>query len=173
MPTHISLGRRLVGFLCDLLFIALLGAAAGLGYRAWQLYVLDRPVASLDVSTQSLLQWVLPFTAEAMMVLVAGRTVGELVVSVRAVARRPSWTVPSRVVKLATGVGPVFLLAPLDPRLAVGLLAAYAVLTVGFAWRTREHRGLSHVLSGMDLEITDTQPGLRPPSGAGPLRAGA
>jgi hypothetical protein len=142
----------------------MLGAAAGLGFRAWQLYVLDRPLGSLgppETDTQSLLQWVVPLAAEALMVLVAGRTVGELVVSVRAVARRPAWTIPSRVVKLATGVGPVFLLAPLEPRLAVGLLAAYAVLTVGFAWRTAEHRGLSHVLSGMDLGIADLQPGLR------------
>ena len=164
MPTHVSFGRRLVGFACDLLFVVMLGAAAGLGFRAWQLYVLDRPLGSLgspEMDTQSLLQWAVPLAAEALMVLVAGRTVGELVVSVRAVARRPSWTIPARVVKLATGVGPVFLLAPLEPRLAVGLLAAYAVLTVGFAWRTAEHRGLSHVLSGMDLRIADLQPGLR------------
>jgi glycopeptide antibiotics resistance protein len=161
MPTHVSFGRRLVGFVCDLLFIAMLGAAAGLGYRAWQLYVLDRPLGSLDVDTQSLLQWAVPFAAEALLVLVAGRTVGELVVSVRAVARRPVWTLPARVLKLATGVGPVLLLAPLDPRVGLPLLAAYAVLTVGFAWRTTEHRGLSHVVSGMDLEITDREPGLR------------
>jgi glycopeptide antibiotics resistance protein len=161
MPTHISLGRRLVGLVCDVLFIAMLGAAAGLGYRAWQLYVLDRPPGSLDVDTQSLLQWTVPFAAEALLVLAAGRTVGELVVSVRAVARRPAWTLPARVVKLATGVGPVLLLAPLDPRVGLPLLAAYAVLTVGFAWRTREHRGLSHVLSGMDLRITDREAGLR------------
>ena len=161
MPTHVSFGRRLVGLVCDVLFIAMLGAASGLGFRAWQLYVLDRPLGSLDVGTQSLLQWAVPLAAEAVLVLAAGRTVGELVVSVRAVARRPGWTVPARVVKLVTGVGPVFLLAPLDPLLATALLAAYAVVTVGVAWRTTEHRGLSHVLSGMDLQITDRDPGLR------------
>ena len=134
MPTHVSLGRRLVGFVCDVLFIAMLGAGAALAYRG--LFFADLLGGRADPDTQALLQWAVPFAAEALMVLVAGRTVGELVVSVRAVARRPAWTFPSRVVKLATGVGPVFLLAPLDPRLAVGLLAAYAVLTVGFAWRT-------------------------------------
>jgi hypothetical protein len=45
---------------------------------------------------------------------------------------------------------------------ALTLLSAYAVLTLGFAWRTEEHRGLSQVLAGMDLEITDREPGLRP-----------
>lgn len=161
MPTRVSFGRRLVGFACDVLFVVMLGAAAGLGFRAWQLYVLERPLGSLDVGAQSLLQWAVPFTVEALLVLASGRTVGELVVSVRAVARRPGWTVPARLVKLATGVGPVFLLAPLDPRPALALLAVYAFLTFGFAWRTTGHRGLSHVLSGMDLVITDREPGLR------------
>jgi glycopeptide antibiotics resistance protein len=155
LPTMISLGRRLMGFVCDVLFIAMLGAASGLAYRGWHLYVADRPVATLDVDVQSLLQWAVPFTAEALVVLVGGRTVGELVVQTRAVARRTSWTVPSRVVKLATGVGPVFLLAPLDPRPAVALLAVYAAVTVAVAWRTTNHRGLSHVLAHMDLHIGD------------------
>ena len=138
LPTTISIGRRLMGFVCDVLFIAMLGAASALAYRGWHLYLLDRPLATLDLDTQSLLQWTVPFTAEALMVLIGGRTVGELVISTRAVARRPAWTVPSRVVKLATGIGPVFLLAPLDPRLAGGLLAAYAVLTVGVRLAHRE-----------------------------------
>ena len=34
LPTTISFGRRLVGFACDVLFIALTGAAAALAYRA-------------------------------------------------------------------------------------------------------------------------------------------
>jgi glycopeptide antibiotics resistance protein len=159
MPTHVSLGRRLVGFVCDLLFIVMLGAGAALAHRG--LYFTDLLDGRADPGTQALLQWVVPFTAEALVVLVAGRTVGELVVSLRAVARRPAWTVPARVVKLATGVGPVFLLAPLDPRLATVLLAAYAVLVVASAWRSEEHRGLSHVLSGMDLRIVDQEAGIR------------
>lgn len=157
LPTTISIGRRLMGFLCDVLFVAMLGAASGLAYRGWHVYLLDRPLATLDVDTQSLLQWSVPFTAEALMVLIGGRTVGELVIQTRAVARRPSWTVPARVVKLATGVGPVFLLAPLEPRLALGLLGVYGVLTVAVAWATDNHRGLSHVLSGMDLRIGDDE----------------
>ena len=155
LPTTISIGRRLMGFVCDALFIAMLGAAAGLAYRGWHLYLHDRPAGSLDVDLQSLLQWSVPFAAEALMVLVAGRTVGELVISTRAVARQPSLTIPSRVVKLATGVGPVFLLAPLDPEVAGAVFAAYALLTVGVAWRTENHRGLSHVLAHMDLHIGD------------------
>jgi hypothetical protein len=67
--------------------------------------------------------------------------------------------VPGRVVKLAVGVGPVFVLAPLYNQVvgpvALALLAAYAVLTVAFAWRTESHRGLSHTLGHLDLRIGD------------------
>lgn len=158
LPTTITIGRRLVGFVCDVLFIVMIGAAAGLAYRGWHLYLRDRPAGTLDVDVQSLLQWSVPFAAEALMVLLAGRTVGELVVQTRAVARRTALTVPARAIKLATGVGPVFLLAPLDPRLAGALLAVYGVLTVVVAWATGpNHRGLSHVLSGMDLRIGDDE----------------
>ena len=89
-----------------------------------------------------------------------GRTVGEWVVSLHTVPRRRRLLVPGRVVKLAVGVGPVFVLAPFFNRsnvgaVAIGLLAAYAVLTVAFAWRTKNHRGLSHTLAHLDLRIGD------------------
>ena len=38
LPTTISFGRRLVGFACDVLFIALTGAAAALAYRGIEIY---------------------------------------------------------------------------------------------------------------------------------------
>jgi glycopeptide antibiotics resistance protein len=158
LPTTISFGRRIVGFVSDGLFIVLTGAAVGLAWRGWQIFVLDRRLGHLDVGTQRLLQWLVPLAVEAAFVLLGGRTVGEFVVSVRAVARRRGLTIPSRVVKLATGVVPLFVFALLDVRLAVALGAAFAVLTIVMAWRTTDHRGLSHVLSAMDLRIGDDEP---------------
>jgi hypothetical protein len=38
---------------------------------------------------------------------------------------------------------------------ALALLAAYVVLTLVFAWRTKNHRGLSHTLAHLDLRIGD------------------
>jgi glycopeptide antibiotics resistance protein len=155
LPTSISYGRRLVGFACDALFIVMSGAAAGLGYRAWQLYVRDVPIGALDLDTQVLLQWSVPLMLEAALVLLAGRTVGELVISVHTVARRRPLLVPSRLVKLAFGVGPLFVVAVLDPLPAALLLAAYLILTLAVAGPTRGHRGLSHVVAGLDLRIGD------------------
>jgi glycopeptide antibiotics resistance protein len=159
LPTTISFGRRLVGFACDVLFIALTGAMAALAYRAVQIYLRDVPPLEVSRHVQAALQWGVPFAVEAVLVLGFGRTVGEWVVSLHTVPRRPRLLVPSRLVKLAVGVGPVFVLAPLYNQVvgpvAISLLAAYAVLTIGFAWRTTNHRGLSHTLGHLDLRIGD------------------
>lgn len=155
LPTTVSFGRRLVGFVSDALFVVLTGAAVALAWRA--LYFTELRQGPVDVPTQNLLQWGVPLAIEALFVLLAGRTVGELVISVRAVARRHSLTVPSRVVKLATGIGPLFVLPFLDVKVAAAVFAAYAVLTVAAAALTREHRGLSHVLAGMELRIGDEE----------------
>jgi hypothetical protein len=159
LPTTISFGRRLVGFACDVLFIALTGAAAALAYRGIEIYLRDVPPPDVSRHVQAALQWGVPFAVEAVLVLGFGRTVGEWVVSLHTVPRRRRWLVPGRLVKLAIGVGPVFVLAPLYDQVvapvAIPLLAAYAVLTVAFAWRTLNHRGLSHTLAHLDLRIGD------------------
>ncbi len=159
LPTTISYGRRLVGFACDVLFIALTGAVAALAWRGWEIYVRDVPAGEVDGTVQAALQWGLPFVVEAVLVLGFGRTVGEWVVSLHTVPRRRGLLLPGRLVKLAVGVGPLFVLAPLWNQVvgpvAIALLAAYAVLTVAFAWRTSNHRGLSHTLGHLDLRIGD------------------
>ncbi|QIG45070.1 VanZ family protein [Nocardioides anomalus] len=156
LPTTISSGRRLVGMVCDVLFIAIAGAVAALAYRAWALYLVDDRV---DQTVQAALQWGVPFVVEAVLVLGAGRTVGEWVVSLHTVPRRRALLLPGRLVKLALGVGPLFVLAPLWNQVvgpvALALLAAYVVVTLVFAWRTRGHRGLSHTLGHLDLRIGD------------------
>jgi glycopeptide antibiotics resistance protein len=159
LPTKVSFGRRLVGFTCDVLFVALTGAVAALAWRGWEIYLRDVPPSEVDGQVQAALQWGLPFAVEAVLVLGFGRTVGEWVVSLHTVPRRRRLLVPGRLVKLAVGVGPMFVLAPLYDQVVapvvVPLLAAYAVLTVAAAWRTTGHRGLSHALAGLDLRVGD------------------
>jgi hypothetical protein len=159
LPTTISYGRRLVGFVSDVLFIGLSGAVAAVAYRGWEIYVRDVPPPEVDRHVQAALQWGLPFAVEAVLVLGFGRTVGEWVVSLHTVPRRRRLLLPGRLVKLAVGVGPVFVLAPLYDQVvapeALALLAAYVVLTLVVAWRTKDHRGLSHTLAHLDLRIGD------------------
>lgn len=161
LPTRITAGRRLVGMVCDGLFVVLVGGAAAVGYRAYQHYVAGREYAAIGTDgVQVLLQWGLPGLVEAACVLALGRTVGELVVSVRAVARRTSLVLPSRLVKLLTGVGGMILLASSDAAWTAAALAAFVVVTLACALLTREHRGLSHLLSGMELRVS-SDPGSR------------
>lgn len=155
----ISVGRRLVAYVCDLVTLAIVGAVAVVGWRAWLILGRDVPVADIDASTQALVQWGPPLLLEAVVVLGWGRTVGEAAVAVRARARRPALTFPSRVVKLVTGVGAFAALAAWDDPLASWGLLAYVVATVVVAV-VAPTRGLSNALAGMDLEVTGRR---RPP----------
>lgn len=153
LPTSISYGRRLVGMVCDVLFVVLLGAAVVVGYKAAFHYGLRTSYADIGPDLRTWLQWGVPAVVEAALVLLAGRTVGELVVDVRAVARRPRLAPVSRLVKLVVGVGPLLALGALTPAWSTWALIGYAVVTVAAALPTKEHRGLSHVLAGMELQV--------------------
>ena len=136
--------------LSDALFVLMLGGAVAVAWRGLMFYVLDTGPHRAE---QWLLQWSVPFAVEALCVLGLGRTVGEIVVSVRTESPRRWWTGPGRLLKLAFGIGPVFwlVLAPIPYR--GQLLAAYLLITVVATFWTREHRGLSHVLSGLRLRV--------------------
>lgn len=59
----------------------------------------------------------------------------------------------ARLVKLLTGVGPLVALMATPQAWSGPALLLFGVVTVAAAVRGREHRGLSHTLAGMDLEI--------------------
>ena len=149
-PQRVTRGRRLVGLACDALFVVILGAAVAASWRALMFYVLETGPHRAE---QFYLQVGVPALVEAAAVLLLGRTVGELVVDVRTRAARPWLTVPSRVVKLATGVGPVFALLLLDVPHQGWLIAGHLVLTVLAVLVTRDPRGLSNRLAGLRLEV--------------------
>ncbi|MEZ5097814.1 MAG: VanZ family protein [Nocardioides sp.] len=151
LPTRISLGRRWVGFVSDLVFLVVVGGAAGLAWRAWLVHA--QGVAQPDRGAAGLVQLGVPLLLEALLVLGAGRTVGEWAISVRAVARRLPTPV-ARVVKLVTGIGGFALLAAPDLAWGGVLLAGFVVATLVASVRSAEHRGLSHWLAGMDLRIS-------------------
>ncbi len=153
LPTTISYGRRLVGMVCDVLFVVMLGAAVVVAYKGAFHYGLASSYTDIDDRVQTWLQWGVPAAVEAALVLFAGRTFGELVVSVRAVALRDRLTPLSRLVKLAVGVGPFLALGVLTPAWSTWALLGYLAATGVAALPTREHRGLSHVLAGMDLQV--------------------
>ncbi len=152
MPTSLTLGRRLVGMISDLLFMVLFGGFVALAYRAAAVY---GPL-TLDLGVQTALQVALPYAVQVAAVLGAGRTVGEWTISVRAVPRRSSlnrWQPLARIVKLLTGITPPVALLLLGGYWALVGLPLFLVVTVLAAALTRQSRGLSQVLAGLDLRI--------------------
>lgn len=152
LPTTITRGRRLVGLASEALVVVLLGGVAAAAYR---IYALSSSV-TYDADTQLVVQLAVPYAVQAGLVLARGRTVGELVVSVRAVALRPRRRAWGRVVKLLTGLTPAFVLAALGGWWTVAGLPAYLVVVAVSAMLgsgERGHRGLSHTLAGMDLRV--------------------
>lgn len=153
LPTTISIGRRWVGMICDVLFIALLGSALAIGYRAVFLYGLDRGYDEIPLDTQTVLQWGIPALVELASVLFRGRTVGEWVVDLKAVGRPGVTGVVQRLVKYAVGVGPLLALGVMTPEWSTWALAGYVLVTAAAAVPTKEHRGLSHEVTRMQLTI--------------------
>jgi glycopeptide antibiotics resistance protein len=147
VPTTVTVGRRLVGMVADLLVILGTGAPLALAWRAWQLYGLEVPFDEVSATTQFWLLWGPPIVLEAVAVLGFGRTVGEWVVGLRATAESGVWW--RRIVKLLTGVGGLTLLLMADFPGTGLLLLVFAIATVLALPRTDEHRGLSNMLAGM------------------------
>lgn len=150
LPTTVSFGRRLVGMVCDVLFVVLVGAAVAVGYLAWHEW---GPGGGRDLDVQTWLQLGVPFAGEALCVLVLGRTVGEWVVDTRTRRRRGGPAVGARLLKLAAGISPLFAFALLGGWWAAIGLPAYLLVTAVAAWTTTGHRGLSNAVAGLDLEI--------------------
>lgn len=159
LPTHITYGRRLVGMVSDVLFVVLVGAAVVVVYRAAFHYGLHHGYRVIGTDLRRALQWGVPGAVEVLLVLGAGRTFGEWVVSVRAVARRRGLAPLSRAVKLALGVGPLVVVGYLAPAWSTWALPAYLLLAAAAALPTREHRGLSNAVAGMDLVISGGEDG--------------
>ncbi|WP_137295195.1 VanZ family protein [Nocardioides dongxiaopingii] len=159
LPSTVSLGRRLVGLASDVIFSVLLGGAAAAVYRG----LTEHGPGDHDAGVRTAVLVGVPYVVQAVSVLAVGRTVGEHVVAVRAVpraggaARSPY---PRRLVKLAAGATPGFALVAVAVAgagwVATAALVGLGLLTVAHvvvAGRSEQHRGLSHVVAGLDLRI--------------------
>lgn len=149
--TEVTFGRRLVGMVADLLATTFVGFAIVITYRAIALYLVGVPFENLPPAVDQALVFWPPFLLEAWWVLARGRTLGEEIVQLEPVAvARGVWV--SRALKFVFGVGGWLILqgGPVEVPL-LGLV--FAVVTLAMAWRSRDHRGLSHTVAGMDLRI--------------------
>lgn len=152
-PIVATTGRRMVAIVSDLLTMVFVGAAAVVVWRVFVVELGDTAPSRVDPTRQALVQWGTPFVVQAAAVLGGGATIGEAVTRMRTVPRSRAWTLPSRLVKLVTGVGAVAAFGVWSsPWSSIGLLAL-AVAMVVAAVTTRDHRGLSNMLAGLDVEV--------------------
>ncbi|MFC6154906.1 VanZ family protein [Nocardioides yefusunii] len=160
LPTHVSRGRRWTGMLLDALVTSIVAVGVNIAWRWYHLYG-PGDAARLDDHLDAWIAWGAAGLLQLVVVLLAGRTIGEWAVAVRTRARRPALALPGRVVKWATGVGAFAALTAWDgPGWAY---VVFLVVTVVAAWSGREHRGLSNTLGGLDLEVQGVPTSAREP----------
>lgn len=148
-PVHVTLGRRWMSLVCDLLWTVGTSVAVSVAFRVWHQYG-PGDASALGGRLDAWLGWTVAAALQAMAVLGAGRTLGEWTVALRTEPRQPSLVLLSRLAKYALGVGGFIVLAAWDgPSWA---LTAFLVVTV-LGTMPRGHSGLSNTLAGLRLRV--------------------
>ena len=121
---------------------------------AWRVFcsvVLGWSLDELPAAVDVLLSAVVPALVEGYWVLFRGRTLGEAAVQLQPVpVRIPAWG--ARLLKFCFGVGGYLAITNIAipvPLLGFGFVTASVVLLSS----TRAHRGLSHLVAGMELRL--------------------
>jgi len=151
LPTRVTVGRRLVSTLSDVLLVVLLGGAAQVAWRAWLIYGRDQQAPEIG-TVQLALGVAAPLLVETALVLLAGKTFGELVTDLRTVPASSA----RRIVKLLVGVVPltVAIILP-SPRGFPMTFVLLAVVLAGAVF-TAGHRGIANAVAGLRVEIDDS-----------------
>ena len=148
LPTTVSVGRRLAATVSDVLFVVLAGTAAAALWRGYLVFAQHEHPAT-DSPSMIALRAGVPLVVQVLLVLLAGKTIGELVVDLRT---SPA-SYPRRLVKLLVGVVPLVTLAVVTVPAAQVALAVLGVCAVAGAFLTLGHRGVGNAAAGLDLEI--------------------
>jgi len=149
-PSRLTLTRRLVGMVCDVLLVVGITVAVGITANLVQLYLLGVDRTQLDQSATDAAGAIAAFVATGAYVLATGSTLGERAVRLRGVdGDRP--VILWRLARFVTGIGGYQLLLFFGQQ---GGLTVFVIVTIILAWRSEQHRGLAHLASGMRLETS-------------------
>ncbi len=143
-PQPVTFWRRLLGMLCDVLSVWLVGGLAGMLVNVWRLGVLGADPANLDPAPADVAATLVPFLLLGALVLVTGRTVGDHAVLLRWEGGGQPETL-ARTLRYLAGIGGWQLLtafgSPID---LLFVLVSVVVLLV-----TKPRGGLPGVVTGM------------------------
>lgn len=168
--TRVTFGRRVIGIVVDLAAIVFIGTSLAVAWRVFSSMLLGWSLDDLPRWADLLLGAGIPALVEGYWVLARGRTLGEAAVQLQPVPVRlaPGW---ARLLKFCFGIGGYLAVANVSipvPLLGFGFVLASVVLLAP----TRNHRGLSHLVAGMELQVegssvegpvTSDDPQLGPP----------
>lgn len=168
-PRPVTSGRRLLGMLCDLLVVGLVGQFLVACYAIATVVVTD--LDTRDIPLDGLIRFTLhslvPAAAQLVVLLTTSATIGEHAVLLRPQTPRPP--IGARVVRFIFGIGGYTLLASVDLPFAGSVAFALGVASIIAVLRTRGHRGLAYPLAGM--ELVDARQPIASPRSSHPSRS--
>lgn len=146
-PRRLTGSRRLLGMLCDVLTVGLIGVVAGVTVNAVAM-ARGVDVLATGVHQAQGIVGFLPALVELIVVLTTGRTVGEAAVRLGP-ARRPNVT--QRTVRWALGVGGWSMLTQVDSGWSGAASIGLVLISLLAVWTTREHRGFAAWVSRIEI----------------------
>lgn len=152
-PDHVTVGRRWMGLVCDLLWTVGTSVVVTVAFRAWHTYG-PGTESALGGRMEAWLGWTVAAALQALVVVAAGRTLGEWTVALRTEAltpTNPGLLVLQRLVKFGVGIGAFVLLSVWDGGPSWALPAFLAVTVLGTL--PGGHSGLSNRVAGLRLRV--------------------
>jgi glycopeptide antibiotics resistance protein len=148
-PHPVTRGRRLLAMFCDLLGVVLVGYGTAVAVQVFLEYIVRDHAAVLDGAAGRFALTVTPIVIWAVVVLVTGRTPGDLAVELR-YRGGPLPAPVARPLRFVAGIGG-YLLLGLVPAPGTFVQFVFAAASVVLVFTTRDGRGLPGLLSGQRL----------------------
>lgn len=148
-PHPVTRGRRLLAMFCDLLGVVLVGYGTAVAVQVFLEYIVRDHAAVLDGAAGRFALTVTPIAIWAVVVLVTGRTPGDLAVELR-YRGGPLPAPVARPLRFVAGIGG-YLLLGLVPAPWTFVQFVFAAASVVLVFTTRDGRGLPGLLSGQRL----------------------
>lgn len=146
-PRPVTVGRRLLGMLSDVLVFSLVSLVAGLGVSLLRVFVIAPGSPTVTDPLETAIGITIGLVVYLVPVLVTGTTIGESAVLLRATGGwRP--TVLARLVRAVLGLGGVIVLSELIPVVGDVLSLALVVAIIVTLVIDRERQGLAARAAG-------------------------
>jgi glycopeptide antibiotics resistance protein len=156
--TQVTVGRRAVGMVVDVLSVTLMNMFFSVAIRSVEIYSAAANHTKFDPSStnSSVAIWA-PVAVEALCVLLRGQTLGEITVSIRPESNSPK-TLWQRPLKFILGIGGYLALTWLRFDGQETALMAFCIISALAPLLTKDRRGLTGLLTNTPMAIANPEP---------------